>query len=269
MKLSISTLGCPEWSFDKIVSQFSSLGVQGIEVRGIGGIMNFADIPELCEDNIENTLKILKDKNLEFICFGSSASFHDIEKQARGIEEAKQTVDAAQRAGVPYIRVFGHNVDRENEAQSISNIIVGIRQVCEYAKGRGVCVNLEIHGDVNTPKRLAQVIDGLKDFDNFGIIWDVCHTFSSCGNSIDEIYGVIAPYVRHVHLKDAVKENGSVVIRTLGEGDIDIKQIVKRLLDDGYDGYFSFEHEKKWHKELPEPEIEFPKFVEYVKKLNL
>ena len=85
---------------------------------------------------------------------------------------------------------------------------------------------------------------------------------------IDEVYEVIKPFVKHVHLKDAVREDGKTKIRTLGEGNIDIVGIISRLLNGGYDGYFSFEHEKVWHKELPEPEVEFPKFVNYMKNVK-
>ena len=50
MKLSVSTLGCPSWSFEKVINTLSSLGVSGVEVRGINGVMNFAEIPELSEE---------------------------------------------------------------------------------------------------------------------------------------------------------------------------------------------------------------------------
>ena len=35
------------------------------------------------------------------------------------------------------------------------------------------------------------------------------------------------------------------------------------LLDDGYDGYFALEWEKKWHPDLPEPEVEYPHFIQW------
>lgn len=269
MKLSISTLGCPNWSFDKMITEFSKLGVQGIEVRGIDGVMDFDAIPELCGENIGKTLEILKKNKLEFVCFGASSSFHEREKHEKNIAEAKATIDAAKRCGVPYIRVFGNNVSAEAPDESLENIIDGIAEVCRYAEDKGVVVNLEIHGDINTPERLAKVIGALKCYKSFGIIWDICHTFTSCGNDISEVYEVIKPYVRHVHIKDAVREDGKTQLRSIGEGDINIEGIIKLLLDDGYCGFFSFEHEKKWHKELPEPETEFPKFVEYIKKLNI
>ena len=40
-----------------------------------------------------------------------------------------------------------------------------------------------------------------------------------------------------------------------------------QLLADGYDGYFSFEWEKKWVPDLEEPEIAFPAYAEYMRNL--
>ena len=43
MKLSISTLGCPDWGFDRVVQAFENLGVD-IEVRGVDGEMEAGPI---------------------------------------------------------------------------------------------------------------------------------------------------------------------------------------------------------------------------------
>jgi hypothetical protein len=37
------------------------------------------------------------------------------------------------------------------------------------------------------------------------------------------------------------------------------------LNENGNAGWLMFEHEKRWHPNLPEPEEIFPKFVEWVK----
>ena len=36
MKLAFSTLGCPGWSFEEIFATAKDLGMDGIEIRGIG-----------------------------------------------------------------------------------------------------------------------------------------------------------------------------------------------------------------------------------------
>ena len=45
MKLSVSTLGCPGLSLSEILDLTDRAGISGIEVRGIGGIVDSAKIP--------------------------------------------------------------------------------------------------------------------------------------------------------------------------------------------------------------------------------
>jgi beta-glucosidase len=50
-----------------------------------------------------------------------------------------------------------------------------------------------------------------------------------------------------VHLKDVTAQG----LTLPGEGDLPIREMVNYLNENGYDGYFSLEWEKKWHPELP------------------
>lgn len=267
MKLSISTLGCPGWGLDRIIDMWSALGVEGIEVRGIGNVMNADEIPEFSPENGAATLSKLSEHGLKPIGFGTSANFHDRSKHEEKIKEATTAIDVCQRLAIPFIRVFGNNVSQEDPHASLAAIIDGLSQVCAYGEKKGVGVHLEIHGDINTPERLRIITEAMAQYPSFGIIWDVYHSFAAVGNDFDELYGVIRPYVRHVHIKDCRTEEGKLVQCSVGEGEIDIGAVVHRLLDDGYDGYFSLEHEKKWHPSLAEPEDEFPRFVRYMKSL--
>ncbi|HTB23853.1 MAG TPA: hypothetical protein VK711_00720, partial [Puia sp.] len=45
-KLSFSTLGCPDWSFDKIIDFAKANNYEGIEVRGIMREMDLTKVAE-------------------------------------------------------------------------------------------------------------------------------------------------------------------------------------------------------------------------------
>ena len=269
MKLSISTLGCPGWDLDQIVNYWSELGVEGIEVRGISGVMPAEEIVEFSEEQKAATLEKVASKGLKLIGFGASSSFHKAEQHEKTIGEAKRAIDVCQRMGIPFVHVFGNSVSPEKEQESLQNIVTGLSKVCDYAEGKGVGVYLEIHGEINTADRLRYITECLSKYSCFGILWDVCHTYTAYGNDIDEVYSVIRPLVRHVHLKDRRTSEKGYDLCSIGEGEIDIVDIMKRLREDGYDGYLSLEHEKKWHPELPEAEVEFPRYVEYMKQFLL
>ncbi len=46
LNLSFSTLGCPDWSFDKIIDFAKSNNYTGLEVRGILRQMDLTKVPE-------------------------------------------------------------------------------------------------------------------------------------------------------------------------------------------------------------------------------
>lgn len=58
MKLSISTLGCPDWGFDRVVQAFEDLGVD-IEVRGVDGEMEAGRIARFSPARAQETKALL------------------------------------------------------------------------------------------------------------------------------------------------------------------------------------------------------------------
>ena len=114
------------------------------------------------------------------------------------------------------------------------------------AKEHGITALLEIHGDYNSIENVTPVLNIVGNCEGFGIIWDVAHSDKVYGKNWEAFYELIRPYIKHVHLKD--HKDGALTLP--GDGVIPILPIVKRLIADGYDGYFSLEWEKKWHPEI-------------------
>ena len=148
-------------------------------------------------------------------------------------------------------------------------MISGLSELCEYGKEKGVNVYLEIHGDFNTVEALTPVLNELKNNPYFGILWDIEHSDRAYGDNVLPFYRLISPYVRHVHVKDYMraKDGKPFELCLVGKGEIPVPTLLGWLKSDGYDGYLSFEWEKKWVPSLPEPEIAFPGYVGYLKKV--
>lgn len=271
MKLSISTLGCPDWSFEEILTNFEALGVEGIEVRGIEGVVDADKIPYFSDEHKDETLARIAAHHLTLVGFGTSASFHDAATLTKNIAECKTAIDVCRRMGIPAIRVFGNNCpDGAERMETLTRIGGGIREVCRYANGSGVFVNLEIHGQINSVENVKPVLDICGSEPSFGVIWDVMHSDRTTGDDFEPFYRLIRPYMRHIHLKDHVRASTPPYrLTNIGRGDIPLKAIIHRVMQDGYDGYFSFEWEKKWHPELDEPEIAFPEFTAFMKEAAL
>jgi fatty-acyl-CoA synthase len=103
-----------------------------------------------------------------------------------------------------------------------------------------------------------------------GAIWDMWHTAragESPAQALAELDRVI-----NVHLKDARRSADGWDLRLLGEGDIPVKEGLRLLKQRGYNDFISVEWEKKWHPEIPDPEVAFPQHIarlrEYVREIE-
>ncbi len=274
VKLAASTLGCPDWTFEQVMDNYEKYGIEGVEIRGIDGEMEADKIARFFPENLPDTLAQMEAHGLKFISFGTSVGLHSKEDRDELLAYMIRTIDVCARVGIPAIRVFGDRLPEENGEERdliLARIIGNLTAICEYARMKGIQINLEVHGTVNSIRALRPVLEGVKHIPNFGIIWDVEHSDKTTGDDFMPFYELIKPYIRHIHYKDYFRAKGDQPFRLteIGEGEIPLEAIAKTLIDGGYDGYISLEWEKKWHPELSEPEEAFPKFVAYMKKIGV
>lgn len=260
MKLSFSTLGCPDWSFAQVLENARAMGFSGIEVRGLEGRMLAQEIVAFQPGVQQDTLRALAAAGQTFVCFGTSVNLHDPAGAERAQAEGRAAIDVCAAMGIPYIRVFGNDIpDKSDELSTIERVARGLRALCDYAQGTKVGVLLETHGEFNTIERVLGAAERVERA-NFGIVWDIAHTDKVYADDYEVFYRALKPYIRHTHIKDQLRD-ARFTLTAPGEGQIPILPIARMLLEDGYDGWFSLEWEKKWHPELPEAELAFPQYV--------
>ncbi len=234
--------------------------------------MKLSEMDFLSPENEEGTKKYLAANGMRITCIDTSCFFSTDEQAERAYDEGRESIDVCVRFGVPYIRVFCDGIpcaDAENFEEILGRVISGLGMLLDYARDKNVKVLAEIHGDFNVIEKIKPVICALGEDPAFGILWDIAHTDRAYGDDIEEVFKLIRPYICHVHMKDHFRRpDMGNELTDFGEGEIPLKKICGMLICSGYDGYFSFEHEKKWHEELSEPEIAYPKFVSAMKKLG-
>ncbi|MCR5782487.1 MAG: sugar phosphate isomerase/epimerase [Clostridia bacterium] len=255
MKLAFSTLGCPDWSLRYAVDQAKKLGFQAIEIRGIRDRLRTDEIEELLPENRSASLQYAKENGITFCSLDTSACFHEPAKRRENRAEAFYAINLAWACGIPYVRVFGNSLLSDDEDREIAEIAAQLNILCADAQPFGVDILLEVHGDINTSDRILKIAD-LTRSERFGIIWDIQHSREDPVRFWERTKHL----VRHVHIKDSM---GAALCPT-GEGELPIAQIVRMLENDGYDGYYSLEWEKRWHPELRDAEEEFPSYVKFM-----
>jgi sugar phosphate isomerase/epimerase len=268
MKLCFSTLGCPEWSWEKILDEAQSMGFGGVEVRGVAGELDNERIALFWEPNLEGTVKSLKAHGLCVPCLDSSCAFLSAEASlAETIRAAKASVDIAQALGAPYIRVFGGRIPQGmgiGEQAAVAEVAEGLLAVASYADTRGVDVLLEAHGSFAGSRMLLSVLNRVKN-PAAGVLWDVANPYEF-GETVGVTWSRIGKFVRHVHIKDFVASNGGIAPCLPGRGRVPIGEAVSALGGSGYEGWLSFEWEKRWYPSIEGPETAFPAFLEQMRK---
>ncbi|MDR1639948.1 MAG: sugar phosphate isomerase/epimerase [Clostridiales bacterium] len=263
-RLAFSTLGCPGWSLEEIADNAAAMGFSAIELRGVKEDLDVTLIPgfgALAEEAI-------KGKPLRYCGVNTSIFLSDPSRNAENIKEARRTADLCAELGIPNIRVFGDAFpEGRTKAQTIKAVAEGISEISEIC-GDKICVLLEVHGEFNRSEVLAQTMESLSAGTNAGLIWDIEHSYRVYGNDIEGFYNVVRPYVRHVHVKDCLIENGKTEARLMGEGGIEVEKIIGMLESGGYQGLYSFEWEKRWRPSIAAPEAAFPAFVNFMRRIS-
>ena len=82
---------------------------------------------------------------------------------------------------------------------------------------------------------------------------------------VEETYSRLKDFIKHVHIKDSVMEEGAVKYKMTGHGDVPVKEAIKLLMENNFEGYISYEWVKRWCDELEDPGVAFSQFINYIK----
>ena len=265
--LSFSTLGCPGWTFTQIVDFAAANQYNGIELRGILKQLDLPSCPEFSNAaNIKASLQQMHDKQLQFVDLGSSCTLHfaaGLERQ-KNLDDGKRFLDLAAALNCPNVRVYPNNfIKGQEKTQTMQLIVEGLMLLGDYAKGTGVNVLMETHGDLVHIEDLKTIMQAAKH-PQVGLVWDPANMYLETAESPILAYQQLRSYIKHAHVKDAKKVDGKISFYFLGEGNLPIYEAIDALYKDGYKGYYSFEWEKLWHPEIAEPELAL---ADYPKKM--
>lgn len=267
--LSFSTLGCPDWTLDKILETAVANGYSGVEIRGIQREMDLSKSPHFNNDaNIAATRQKFKDRNIAIVGLGASAAMHhpgDAER-AKAMDEAKRFIEIAGKLGCPYVRVFPNNFPKEiSKVKAMALMVSGLNELATFTKNTSVKVIMETHGDLIRADDIVSVMSNV-DENQVGLVWDISNMWAVTKEDIPTVYNKLKKWIWHTHIKDLKLKDGKTEYTLFGEGEVPAFSALDLLAKDNYKGYYSFEWEKMWHPEIAEPEIAIPHFAQAMKK---
>lgn len=265
MKLAFTTLACPKWSLDEIIRNAKAWGYDGLELRGLQEEMFLPKHPQLVPQHRDETRRKLHDVGLQLVSLGSSARLGVPEGEVvKQLDEAKAYIELAAALDCQAVRVFGGNIPNGMDKDTYLSLVAErLQSLAEFAQPMGVKVAVETHDALVKAEDVAQILSKVPS-GNAGCLWDVHHSVRA-GETPEQSVNFLGKRIVATHLKDSVRVDGRIRYVPVGQGDIPLRDALKALKRTGYQGFLTFEWEKRWHPELEEPEIVLPQFVTVVR----
>lgn len=268
MKISFSTLACPDYNVDELITAATTFNYNGIELRAVESTIELWNVPDFTTAQLEKTKNKFHNENINIVTVDTSISFAlaDTKHQMIKLDEGKKYLEIASGLDCPYIRVFGGPIaDYQSIEECIKWNIDGYNKLIEIADTYNISLLFETHDDFSKSTDILPLITSLDG--NVGIVWDILHPYRF-GEKFEDTYNNLKSYIKHIHIKDSHTFSSKAFdIALVGEGNVPIIDVVNILENNKYDGYYSFEWEKLWHPEIQNADISLPHYVNYMKHL--
>jgi len=256
MNLSFSTRGWNHLSWEQQVKDAAYTGFSGIEpyniqafaaLSGRGGAFH--------EYTLQETVRQLKAAHIQLPCFDSSIDLSLSEGAVT--EDAKLLIRTASAAGCHCV-AFCALSDRED------TIKARIDALLPLAEEDDVCLLIKTVGIFADTERLRKVLDGYAR-DGIAALWDMHHPFRDFHETPDQTIRNLGAYVRHVHLRDS---DDLGAYNLIGEGTLPVGDMMEALYSIDYNGFISLEWKTEWMPDLPDREIIFAHFQNYMNRFD-
>ena len=265
MKYAFLTKGWHDSTFEEFCQVAKDLKFKGIELHNIHNRL-FTDKNGAFHDyTAAATVRKLFEMKLSVPCIDTICNLADISKKAENIKEIEACINIASNLKIPYIRIYASEKDYTEEKNE--NVKSVISEVLEFAEEKGITLLVETSGIYADTLRLRELLESFAS-DTLGALWDMYSPYFVCDEQPETTIKNLGAYIKHVHIKDAVKTDSGTEFCLMGEGQTPISEMMQGLRSVNYDGFISLEWDPQWCEELDDMEIIFSQFVNYMKQFS-
>jgi sugar phosphate isomerase/epimerase len=270
-------------TIDGQIKATQELGWTHIESRAVDG-KNIHDIPDQDFDRVAGKLEAA---GVRINCFGSAIANWGkqiTDPMDTSLAETRRAIPRMQRLGTKLVRIMSFAVlkERSPDDQMADERFRRVRELQKMFADAGIttvhenCMNYGGMGWTYT-LRLLENVPGLKlvfDTGNPVFTPDYAKPKPWPRQSVWEFYDHVKEHVAYVHIKDGNWNEATqkAVYTYPGEGQGDVRRIVKDLLQRGYDGGISIEPHLAivFHEDKGETSdiVRYQNYVEYGRRME-
>ncbi len=255
MKLSFSTRGWGHLSWQDMIDTALDMGFRGIEVYNLPKFDPMLDRSgPFHKYQAAATVRQLHEKKLKIPCFDTSYDLSD-GTECRGYLSG--LMEVARNTKVSYVVACALQEQEDTVIENLEYLLL-------VAQELGVTLLLKTSGIYADTARLRRLLDRFAS-DYLAALWDVHHTYRDFEESGDTTIKNLGCYICHVHLRDS---DDSGAYQLIGEGTLPLCDVMQALSSVNYDGFISLEWKPQWMEELPDRDVIFPYFVNYMNRFH-
>jgi sugar phosphate isomerase/epimerase len=262
MKIGVSTyslsraIQAGEMSVVEAIAYIAEIGGEHVEIVPIG--FNLVDSPEL----IPAIRQKAQDIGIEISNYAIGAEFSSLDEEVyeNEITRVMKEVDIAAQLGVKLMRhdvASVADISIRNFAALLPRLAEACRRVADYAAAFGITTSIENHGYFLQASDRVQALIHATNRANFRTTLDIGNFMCADENSIVAVKKNIA-YASMVHIKDfylrsfehdpgegwfSTAHGNHLRGAIIGNGDIDMRSVLRIVKQSGYDGFLSVEFE--------------------------
>ncbi|MGH2929562.1 MAG: sugar phosphate isomerase/epimerase family protein, partial [Solirubrobacteraceae bacterium] len=155
MRLAFTTLGCPEWSLERVVEAVREYGYDGVELRLVDGEVLPPDPPAGIRQRLRTALRGVAVAAVD-------TSLRMAQAEDGWEEDLRGYCEVAHELGSDLVRVFGGTPEAGSEDPD-AGIIARLGRAARIAGPYGVRVALETHDELSSARRVAPVLASVPD----------------------------------------------------------------------------------------------------------
>lgn len=235
-------------------------GLDGLELRSVDG----KQLHRLGDRRLDEIAAMIRDAGLS-VCGLSTPVFkcnlHNKEEVAAHHRMLRRYAELARRFGTGILRGFSFWANRDDYRTAFPGIVRELQHTVPVLEEFGVRLALEADPSVyatNGTKVAALVSEAANPriralYDPGNDLWD-----PDGETPYPDGYEALQGQICHIHVKDAVRENGKTEAVAIGRGEVGYDRLLARLAEDGYDGWLVVETHYRLASELSEEQLKRP-----------
>ena len=254
MKLSFSTFGWREQSWEDFRTVAKDCGFAGIEIHNIRA-PKFLEKNSVFDAARANAVhRELAEAGLSIPCIDAWHNIADPSAFDENCAEISDYIKTAKSLRIPYVRIAAKETGRTGEEERAAVFAV-IEKMLPEAREAGVTLLIETIGPYSDTDKLCEVLNSFA-CDNLSALWDIQHTFRDAGEAPEKTVKNLGAHIKHVHIKDSVvTEDGKMEYRLVCEGSLPIDDMMHALYSLNYDGFISMEWNPEWMPDIESLEL--------------